>query len=208
MPSSEPLSSTFDRLALITQELAAASGNSQIPIKEVAPGQPFDQPPVYELAADRPSAEAEIEQTSRSGLEGYSKLKSGQTPLVGTLLREKLRNLPINLLLKVGLDENLGADSAASAQELQKIAQIRVVPVNQRGSIDFILGRITDNSRQAGKPRGVTIDQPDGSIGLFTLGNTPISRGRSLKSRQLLTFDGKTRSLMTLRTALFKPHAA
>lgn len=218
LPSSEPLNSTFDRLALITQELAAASGNSQIPLKDVALGKPFDQQPVYQLTADRPSAEAvvrevkpdgtiifwlggvssrslnafqpgslfsviddkssvigEIEQTNRAGLVGYGRLKSGQTPQAGTLLREKLRNLPTDLSLKVGLDDNLGADRAAIAQELQKLARIQVVPVNQRGSVDFILGRLTDNARQAGKTRGVNIAQPNGSVGLLTSSNTPIA---------------------------------
>jgi hypothetical protein len=218
LPSSEPLNSTFDRLALITQELAATSGNVQTPLKAVAPGQPFDQQPVYQLSASRPSAEAvvreskrngevvfwlggvssrsldafqpgslfnviddqdnvigEIEQTNRAGLVGYGRLKSGRQPAVGALLREKLRNLSTDIVLKVGLDSNLGAEQAAIAQELQKIAQIKVVPVNQRGAVDFILGRMTDDARQAGKNRSVNIAQPNGSVGLFTSGNAPIA---------------------------------
>ncbi|KAM3100095.1 caspase family protein [Phormidesmis sp. 146-12] len=218
LSGSEPLNSTFDRLALITQELAATSGNPQIPIKDIAPGQPFAQQPVYQLTADRPSAEAvvrqvrpdgkivfwlggvssrsleafqpgslfsmvddngsvigEIEQTGRLGLEGYGKLNAGKTPQPGTLLREKLRNLPTDLSLKVGLDENLGADRAAIAQELQKIARIQVVPINQRGSVNFILGRMTDTARLAGQARGVNIAQPNNSVGLFTSGNAPIA---------------------------------
>jgi hypothetical protein len=216
LSGSEPLNSTFDRLALITQELAA--GNPQIPIKDIAPGKPLDQQPVYQLTASRPSAEAvvrevksdgtivfwlggvssrsldafqpgslfsmiddkgnvigEIEQTSRAGLEGYGKLKSGQVPQVGTLLREKLRNLPTDLALKVGLDDSLGSDREAIAQELQKIAQIKVVPVNQKEPVDFIIGRLTDDIRQAGKPGGVSITQPNGSVGLLRSGNAPIA---------------------------------
>lgn len=218
LPNREPLNSTFDRLALITQELAAESGNSQVPLKEVAPGKPFDTEPVYQLTADRPSAEAvirdvksdgtivfwlggvssrslnafqagslfsiindkgsvigEIEQTSRAGLTGYGKLKSGNAPQAGALLREKLRNLPTDLSLKVGLAESLKADREAIVQALQTIAQVKVVPVNQRGEVDFILGRLTDSARQAGKIRGVTITQPNGSVGLFTSSNTPIA---------------------------------
>ncbi len=224
LPSREPLNSTFDRLALITQELAAASGNSQNPLKDVAPCrtaapcQSFDQQPVYQLTADRPSAEAvvravradgtiafwlggvssrsldafevgslfsliddkgtvigEIEQTSRAGLEGYGKLKSGSTPQVGTLLREKLRNLPTDLALKVGLDDSLGKDREAIAQALRAIAQIQVLPVNQKDSVNFILGRLTETARQTGQPRGTQIAQPNGSVGLFTSGNAPIA---------------------------------
>jgi hypothetical protein len=193
------------------------------------PPEPFDQQPVYQLSADRPSAEAvvrevkpdgtvafwlggvssrslegfqpgslfsaiddkghvigEMEQTSRAGLLGYGKLKSGKTLQAGTLLREKLRNLPENITLKVGLDDSLGAAKDAIAQELQKLAQIKVVPVNQRGAVDFILGRLTDTARQAGETRGVTISQPEGSVGLFTSSNTPITNsfGRLEESPQ------------------------
>lgn len=239
MSGSEPLNNTFDRLALITQELAAASNNAQIPVKEVAPCatpasstcQLADQYPAYQLSADRPSAEAvvrevtsdgtivfwlggvssrsleafqpgslfsliddqgnvmgEIEQTSRAGLEGYGKLKAGNPPTRGTLLREKLRNLPTNWTLKVGLDDSLGVDRAAIEQELQKISRIQVVPVNQKGTVNFIVGRMNDAKRQAGKARGVNIAQPNGSVGLFTSGNQPIANsfGRLDESPQRL----------------------
>lgn len=216
LPGSEPLNISFDRLALITQELAG--GNPQVPLKDVVPGKPFDQQPIYQLAAARPTAEAvvreikpdgqlvfwlggvssrsldgfqsgsvfsllddqgqaigEIEQTNRAGLVGYGKLKSGKMPPVGTLLREKLRNLPTDLSLKVGLDESLGAARNTIAQELKKLPRIQVVPVNQRGAVDFIIGRITDAARQAGTFRGVNIAQPNGSVGLFTSVNAPIA---------------------------------
>ncbi|MGB7440804.1 MAG: caspase family protein [Coleofasciculaceae cyanobacterium] len=221
LPSQEPLSSTFDRLALITQELAATSGNSQIPRKEVAPGQPWDQQPLYQLSPDRPNAEAlvrkinpdgqivfwmggissqsleafqpgslfsmindkgevlgELEQTNRAGLEGYALLKSGQPPQVGTLLREKLRNLPMDLSLNVGLDQNLLTKRVDIERELQAIpkpGQIQVVPVNQRGVVDVIIGSMTDLARQEGQNRKITISQPNGSVGLFTANNTPIA---------------------------------
>lgn len=218
LPNSEPLTITFDRLALITQEFAAASGNPQIPVKEVAPGKSFNQQALYQLTADRPSAEAvvrqvmpdgaiafwlggvssrnleafqsgslfsviddngnaiaEIAQTRRIGLEGYGILKSGQPPQVGMLLREKLRNLPTTLSLKVGLDTSLGIDRNAIAQELVKIPQIQVMPINQQGAIDVILGRLTDTARQAGKVQGVNIAHPNGCVGLFTAANTPIT---------------------------------
>jgi hypothetical protein len=221
LPSQEPLNSSFDRLALITQELAATSGNSQSPRKEVAPGQPWNQQPLYQLSSDRPSAEAvvrkinpdgqivfwmggissqsleafqpgsrfslindkgevlgELEQTKRAGLKGYGILKSGQPPQVGTLLREKLRNLPMDLSLKVGLDQNLltkGADIEQALQVITKAGRIQVVPVNQQGLVDVIIGSMTDLARQDGQNRKITISQPNGSVGLFTANNTPIA---------------------------------
>jgi hypothetical protein len=67
LPNNEPLNTTFDRLALITQELAASSGNPQLPLKEIAPGKPFDQQPVYQLSTDRPSAEAVVREVKPDG---------------------------------------------------------------------------------------------------------------------------------------------
>lgn len=221
LPSQEPLNSTFDRLALITQELAATSGNSQIPHKEVAPGQPWNRQPLYQLSPARPSAEAvvrkihpdgqivfwmggissqslkafqpgsrfspiddqgevlgELEQTNRSGLEGYGFLKSGQLPSVGTLLREKLRNLPGDLSLNVGLARNLRVKQVDLERVLQAVdgaGRFQVVSVNQQGVVDVIIGSMTDLARQDGRNRKIVISQPNGSVGLFTANNTPIA---------------------------------
>lgn len=221
LPGREPLSLTFDRLALITQELAASSGNSQMPHKEVAPGQPWDEQPLYQLSPDGSGAEAvvrnvnpdgrvvfwmggisseslegfqpgslfslidnkgevvgELEQTHRVGLEGYGILKSGQPPQVGTLLREKLRNLPMDLSLKVGLDFNLGdkrSEIERMMQPMTETGRVQIVPVQQQGVVDAIIGSLTDVSRQDGLDRQIAISQPNGSVGLFTANNTPIA---------------------------------
>jgi hypothetical protein len=63
---------------------------------------------LFTVIDDKGKPIGEIEQTSRSGLVGYGKLKSGDMPKPGTLLREKLRNLPSDITLKIGLAENLG----------------------------------------------------------------------------------------------------
>lgn len=220
LPAQEDITTTFDRLALITQELAAASGNVQEPIKDTALGSPLEKAPIYNLTPTRPSAEGvirstqvpkqkgviefwlggvvetslkgfasgslftliddegkpigELEQIGRSGLVGYGKLKSGTLPKPGTLLREKLRNLPSDITLTIGLYENLGDDRDALAKALNAISQINAIPVNQRGSVNFIIGRLTDEARTAGKTGGITISQPNDAIGLFTPGYDPI----------------------------------
>lgn len=218
LPTNEPLNTTFDRLALVTRELAASYGNPQEPIKEVVPGKSFDKEPVYQLTSDRPNAEGvvrqirsdgqiefwlggvssrsldafqpgslfsviddkgkaigEIEQTRRAGLVAYGQLKAGKPPQAGTLLREKLRRLPENLSLKVGLDPSLGADREAIAAALKQIPHIESVPVNQKDEVNFIIGRMTDTARSSGSKRGVQITQPNGSVGLFTPGYDAIS---------------------------------
>ncbi|GAB4178138.1 MAG: hypothetical protein Fur006_10350 [Coleofasciculaceae cyanobacterium] len=215
LPGNEPLNTMFDRLALVTRELAA---QDQEPVKDIAPNKPFGQQPVYQLTLDRPNAEAvvrqirsdgqiefwlggvssrnldafqpgslfsviddkgnaigEIQQTSRAGLVGYGQLTTGQPPQPGTLLREKLRILPEDLFLKVGLDPNLGSERDAIATALKQIPHIQAVPVNQKDSVDFIIGRMTDAARASGSKRGVQIAQPNGSVGLLTASYDPIS---------------------------------
>ena len=222
LSKSEPITTTFDRLALITEEVAAASSNPQVPLKDVAPGSPLATAPVYNLPAIRPSAEGvirkidlsrkadpivfwlggvsetslkgfapgslfsiiddqgkpigELEQTGRSGLVANGKLISGEMPKPGTLLREKLRNLPSDILLKVALDENLGSDRDAIAAEFKDSSILKIVPLNQRSTVDYIIGRLTEESRIAGKARSVILSQPNDSIGLFTDSYTPVDR--------------------------------
>ena len=218
LSKSEPITTTFDRLALITKEVA--SRNPQEPLKDIAPGSPLATAPVYNLPAVRPSAEGvirkidpqrtanpiefwlggvsesslkgfapgslftliddqgnaigELEQTSRAGLVGYGTLKSGTPPKPGTLLREKLRNLPSEITVTIGLDDSLGADRDTIGAALKLVPQINVVPVNQQASVNFILGRLTEEARTSGKTRGTIISQPNDSIGLFTAGYEPI----------------------------------
>ncbi len=220
LPAKEDITTTFDRLALITQELAAASGNPQQPTKETAPASPLEKAPIYNLSPTRPCAEGvirstqvpkqkgliefwlggvaetslkgfasgslftliddegkpigELEQTGRSGLVAYGKLKSGSLPKPGTLLREKLRNLPSDITLTIGLHENLGDDRDALAKALNAISQVTAIPINHQSAVNFILGRLTEESRITHASRNLTIPQPNDSIGLFTAGYDPI----------------------------------
>ena len=213
LPGKESLSTSFDRLSLVTKELADKSQNAQIPTQEVAAGKEFNKSPIFHLAAVRPSAEAviqkvedgkitfwlggvssqsleafqpgslfsmiddqskvigEIKQTERSGLVGYGVLTSGVAPKTGILLREKLRNIPTNLTLKVALDDSLGEQRDAIAQVLKKSSYMQVVPLNQKGTVDFILSRLSDTTRKLG-----SFSEPNGSIGIFNSSNTPIAK--------------------------------
>jgi hypothetical protein len=117
----------------------------------------------------------EIEQTSRKGLTGYGKLTSGKVPVAGTLLREKLRNLPANTPLKIAVDPKVGPNQAALAKALGEISNVQVVPIGQLSEGGFIVSSLSEQSRQDGKTQGVTLSEPDGSIGLFTSSQGPIA---------------------------------
>ncbi|MFM2432797.1 MAG: hypothetical protein RLZZ511_4011 [Cyanobacteriota bacterium] len=123
----EPLNDTFGRLALITREVAADSNNPQVPIKEVAPGKPFDTQPVYQMSADRPNAEGVVTKVadaktiqfwlggiSSSSLEAYQpgslfSLIDAQGKVVGEIEQTGRAGLVADGVLKQGNLPTVGA---------------------------------------------------------------------------------------------------
>lgn len=135
----------------------------------------FTNGSLFLLVDDRGKELGELKQTARSGLIGYGTLTAGKVPPVGTLLREKLRVLPSDVLLKLGVDPNVGANQAELVQELQKLSNVQVLPIEQLAAGDFIVGALSKTSRNACQSCGVRIEQSNGSIGLFTVAAEPIN---------------------------------
>ena len=110
----------------------------------------------------------QIEQTSRDRLVAIGKLKTGNLAAIapGTLLRERIRGLPANLKLRVGLDPSLGQDLATVRTELQKLDRIEVVDSNQ--TMNYRLGRMTSAYQTQAQQRGLATLPKVDSIGLFT----------------------------------------
>jgi hypothetical protein len=52
---------------------------------------------------------------------------------------------------------------------------VQVVPIEKLSSGGFIVGVLSEEARQAGKTRGITLSQPPGSIGLFAAQADPIA---------------------------------
>jgi len=111
---------------------------------------------------------AQITQTSRRGLMATGKLKPGNlagiTP--GTLLRERVRGLPVDLKLRVGLDPSLGKDLSIGQAALQKLDRIEVVASNQ--TMNYRLGRMTSSYQTQSQQRGLAALPKVDSLGLFT----------------------------------------
>ena len=135
----------------------------------------FQPGSLFNLIDDKGAIVGEVEQINQAGLYSYCTLKSGKLPIVGMLVREKLRNLPSDLPLKVGVDPKVGANQVALAAELSKVSNIIVLPIAQLSTGDFIISALSEISQKTGVTRGVTINQPIGSIGLFTSGESPIN---------------------------------
>jgi hypothetical protein len=111
---------------------------------------------------------AQIEQETREGLTGLGKVRQGDKAAVkpGVLLRERVRGLPTNLKLRVGLDDSLANDRDAIAAALKSLPQVELVASNQ--SMNYRLGRVTADHQQAFRTQSVSqVPKPD-SIGLLT----------------------------------------
>jgi hypothetical protein len=128
-----------------------------------------------------------IEQQSRVGLVGYGKVVQDTPSNVvqpGVLLRERVRGIPTNLTLKVGLDSSLGAEKAQAQKAIQTVRRVEVVPVTQHDKVDYLLGRFTeDDFRHLQQPL-IPNPPPVGAICLFTAGRelVPDSFGRAGES--------------------------
>ena len=142
----------------------------------------FQAGSLFNLMDDQDNVIGVIEQVDRSGLVGGGKLKEGKVPAIGTLIREKLRYLPTDLPLRIGVDPKIGPNQAALAEELSKIKNVQVLPMEQLRSGDLTISPLSEDIRQTrilrckeGDRCSSQISQPVGSLGLFTLNSDPIA---------------------------------
>lgn len=118
---------------------------------------------------------AQVEQISRQGLLATGKLIQGKlTDLQpGMLMRERVRGLPVNLKLRVGLDPSLGDELATVQTALQAIDRIEVVTSEQ--SMHYRVGRATPDYRTQWQQRALKNLPPIGSLGLLTADLCPLT---------------------------------
>ncbi|NEP09372.1 MAG: DUF4384 domain-containing protein [Symploca sp. SIO2C1] len=110
-----------------------------------------------------------VQLESRQGLVGKGKVLAASPHAVepGALLQERVRGIPKNLTLRIGLDSSLGKDKTTAEQALQGIKGIEVLPL-QLAEVDYILSRMT-TYRQQELASSLEATLPAvGSIGLFS----------------------------------------
>jgi Caspase domain len=91
----------------------------------------FKQGSQFAIIDDRGRTIGELEQTRRSGLIGYGKLKTGKLPTTERpLLRETIRGIPANLSLRLGLTPSLQSATASITQALEPLGRIQIAPDN------------------------------------------------------------------------------
>ncbi|HEY9300721.1 MAG TPA: DUF4384 domain-containing protein, partial [Phormidium sp.] len=136
----------------------------------------FQKGSIFNLIDNQGKEIGEIEQISRVGLVGYGKVIKGNYNVVkpGILLRERVRGIPTDLTLKVGLDDSLGADKSQAEKEIKAISRMEVVGVNQTDIVHYILGRVTETDSRNFQQLGIPNPPPMGAIGLFTSGRKPV----------------------------------
>ena len=115
----------------------------------------------------------QIEHRDRTELKGVGRLIKGSlTDLKqGTLLREKVRGLPTNLKLRIGLDPSLGSDLETAKAILSSIPRVEVVASDR--AMDYRFGRITPTYKQQFAKFAPNLSE--GTIGLFTPALTPMT---------------------------------
>jgi hypothetical protein len=133
---------------------------------------------------DRSGQPIALQQTSRSrgSLLGYGTLPPEQMSAVqpGMLLRERIVGIPANPTLKIGLDASLGNQMERARQALEtalgdrSVSRIEVLAVDGRSSVDYILGRLSEDYQ---RQLATTEDNlpPLDSLGIFTPVLSPVS---------------------------------
>ena len=106
---------------------------------------------------------ATVELDAREGLIGYGKLVTEKPDLSrGSLLQEKIRSIPADLKLKIGLDNSAINHLREIQQVLAPINRVEVLPL-QQGEVDYIFGRFTSEMAEFTTARPPSLN----SWGLF-----------------------------------------
>lgn len=148
----------------------------------------FDQGAIFALIDKNTGVElAEIQQVdgTRDGLiaEGHfvSATRGTRAADVTTqLLQEKVRGIPGQVTLNVGLDDTLSAsEKVIATKKLANLANIEVVPLAKGQVTHVLLGRYTPDIHQrlALQPETAQQQQTIGSIGIFSPAQVPLLAG-------------------------------
>ncbi len=107
----------------------------------------FEQGAILTIVDNDGNKEGLVELVSRQGLVGQGKVIEGLSNGVksGVLLQERIRGIPDNLTLRLGIDPSLARDKVAIIEALQAINGIEII---EEGEIDYILSRMTNSYQQ------------------------------------------------------------
>jgi Caspase domain/Domain of unknown function (DUF4384) len=137
----------------------------------------FQAGSIFSLIDNKGQEIGQIEQQSRVGLVGYGKVIKATSPSVikeGVLLRERVRGIPSNLTLKLGLDDSLAGEKEKAQTTIKTVNRMEIVAIAQRGELHYILGRVTEADFRQFQQQSISNPPPVGAVGLFTAGREPV----------------------------------
>ncbi|MGB6301926.1 MAG: caspase family protein, partial [Rivularia sp. (in: cyanobacteria)] len=104
---------------------------------------------------------------SRQGLVGKGRLIKDTQLKPGTLLQERIRGIPANIQLNIGLDDSLDSNTLNQAkQAFQAINRVSALPLRER-EVQYIFGRMTKARYAEFQKNRISNLPPVGSYGLF-----------------------------------------
>lgn len=131
----------------------------------------FDHTAVLAAVDDRGNEGGLVQLESRQGLIGRGRLL--QSVPAGAFLQEQVRGVPRDLTLKIGLDPSLGDGMEAAKQALSALDRLSAMPL-QQVEVQYILGRMSEESYRQGQQGNTANLPPVGSVGLFDPGGDVI----------------------------------
>ncbi|MGB6300959.1 MAG: caspase family protein [Rivularia sp. (in: cyanobacteria)] len=133
----------------------------------------FNKSAILTVVNEKGEPRGQVQILSRQGLSANAKLlntTSRKTPLAaGTLLQERIRTIPKNITLKIGLDDSsLNSNTITLAKRaLEAIPSIEPLPLGQK-EVQYIFARMTKAKYQELQKQNIADLPAVGSFGLFT----------------------------------------
>ena len=125
----------------------------------------FEKDAVFTVAEG--SGRGLVKLESRQGLVGKGTLIKDTQLKAGTLLQERIRGIPANIQLNIGLDDNLDSTTLNQARQVfQGINRVSALPLRKQ-EVQYIFGKMTKARYGELQKRRVANLPPVDSFGLF-----------------------------------------
>lgn len=132
----------------------------------------FGKGAILTLIDDRGQEKGLVEIESRQQFTAYGKVKSSFSQVSikeGQFLQERVRGIPSDLTLRIGLDPSLGNDINEAKQALESIRRVEALSLEEQ-EVQYIFGRVTSDYHRQLQQQGVAQLPEIGSIALFSPG--------------------------------------
>ncbi|BAZ13412.1 peptidase C14 caspase catalytic subunit p20 [Calothrix sp. NIES-4071] len=132
----------------------------------------FNQNAIFKIVDRQGAEQGKIELQSRNGLQGVGKLLEIKQPDLlqkGAFLQERIRVIPPDYKLRIGLEASLGNDITMAKNEIDKIGRLEVIPL-QTGEVHYIFGRMTEQQQKQLRNKQAANIPALNSLGLYTEG--------------------------------------